>query len=284
MQTITAVIPAKNEEKNIERCIKSVLWCDKVLVLATGTDKTVQLARSLGAEVVEKNKSDSDDFEEVQRNLNWAIKTCTTDWMLRVDADEVVTDELKNEIISVLKSESLKVKGKRTSDLETFRPASPARLASKRAGGPLDSPVAYGIPRQQNFLGTFLKGGDWAYDRLIRLFKPQFCLYDPIVKVHEQFKVNGDVGYSKSALLHYSHPDRKTLLKKFESYTSLEAGQLKETRWSAFLKLIFLPPYVFLRWMIYHHGYRDGLRGVQAGLMRAFYDVLLYSKFLLKYQ
>lgn len=250
MQTITAVIPAKNEEKNIERCIKSVLWCDKIIVINTGIDKTAAIAKKLGAEVVEKDKTGIDNFEEVQNNLNSAIENCSTDWMLRVDADEVVTDKLKNEIF-----EKLKMKNE-------------------------NSPVAYGIPRAPNFLGHFLKGGDWAYDRLVRLFRPKFCRYDPVVKVHEQFKVNGQIGYLKSNLLHYSHPDKKTLLKKFDSYTTLETKQLQETKLSAFFKLIFVPPYVFLRWMIYHHGYRDGFIGIQAGLMRAYYDLLLYSKYL----
>lgn len=252
MQTITAVIPAKNEEANIGRCIESVSWCNKVLVIATGTDMTAEIARNLGAEVIEKNKSDKDDFEELQRNLNWANETAKTDWVLRIDADEVVTPELKTEIQQVLNSKSE------------------------------NDTVAYGIPRKQNFLGTFLTGGDWAYDRLTRLFKPQLCKYEPIVKVHEQFQVKGKIGYLKSALLHFSHPDRKTLIKKFDSYTSLEALELKETKLSALLKLFIVPPYVFLRWMIYHHGYRDGMVGVRAATWRAFYDVMLYWKFLSK--
>ena len=250
MQTITAVIPTKNEEKNIEQCLKSLLWCDKIIVIVTGTDKTDMIAKKLGAQVVQKGKTNHDDFEKVQHNVNWAIKNCATDWMIRVDADEVVSPELVKEIVSILKS--------KTKNL----------------------PVAYGIPRKQYFLGTFLKGGDWAYDRLTRLFKPRFCLYDPIVKIHEQIKVNGKIGYLKNSLLHYSHPDQKTLLKKFNSYTTLEAKQLKGTKLSGFLKLIFIPPYIFLRWMVYHHGYRDGWIGLLAGLMRAYYEVLLYSKFI----
>lgn len=258
MQSITAVIPAKNEEKNIERCVKSVQWCDKVLVIVTGTDKTAEIARGLGATVVEKNASNTDDFEELQRNLNWANETATTDWVLRVDADEVVTPELREEIAQVLRSESLKV----------------------QKSEPSNEIVAYGIPRKQFFLRKFLTGGDWAYDRLTRLYRPQYCKYDPIVKVHEQFKVNGTIAYLKHHLLHYSHPDMQTLMRKFDSYTTLEAKELKETKLSALLKLIFIPPYIFARWMLYHHGYRDGFTGVQAGLMRAYYDVMLYSKFL----
>ncbi len=250
MQSITAVIPAKNEEKNIERCIKSVQWCDKVLVIVTGTDKTAEIARGLSTTVVEKNASDSDDFEQLQRNLNWTNETATTDWVLRVDADEVVTNELREEIKTILNE----------------------KVQEKTA--------AYGIPRKQFFLRKFLTGGDWAYDRLTRLYRPHLCKYDPIVKVHEQFQVKGKIGYLTHYLLHYSHPDMQTLMRKFESYTTLEAKELKESKLTALLKLIILPPYIFARWMLYHQGYRDGLTGVQAGLMRAYYDVMLYTKFL----
>lgn len=257
MQTITAVIPAKNEEMNIERCIKSVQWCDKILVIATGTDKTAEIAQKFGATVVQKNSTDTDDFEELQRNLNWANETATTDWVLRVDADEVVTPELQGEIRAILNLK-FEIKNLKFNDIV----------------------VAYGIPRKQFFLRSFLTGGDWAYDRLTRLYRPQFCTYDPIVKVHEQFKVNGTIEHLRHHLLHYSHPDMQTLMRKFDSYTTLEARELKESKLSALLKLIVVPPYVFTRWMIYHHGYRDGFTGVQAGLMRAYYDVMLYSKFL----
>ena len=250
MQTITAVIPAKNEEHNIERCIRSVQWCDKVLVIATGTDKTAELAQKLGATVVQKGATNTDDFGGLQRNLNWAGETATTDWVLRIDADEVVTEELKQEIRSYVLTL------------------------------PRSNIVAFGIPRKQWFLDRFLTGGDWAYDRLTRLYRPHLCKYEPIVKVHEQFKVDGPIGYLTHHLLHYSHPDMSTLMRKFESYTTLEAEELHETKASAFLKLLFVPPYVFARWMFYHHGYRDGWRGVQAGAYRAYYDILLYSKFL----
>ena len=218
---------------------------------------------------MKKNKSNNDDFEDVQKNLNWAIETATTDWVLRIDADEVVTPELQEEIKDIIGQSQIKSDkiGKETDSIR-LNPVSS------------DYIVAYGIPRQQNFLGTFLKGGDWAYDRLVRLFRPKFCRYDPIVKVHEQFKVNGKIGYLKNSLLHYSHPDKKTLFKKFDSYTNLESQQLKETKLSAFLKLIFVPPYIFLRWMLYHHGYKDGWIGMQAGIMRAYYDALLYYKFI----
>ncbi len=251
--SITAVIPAKNEERNIERCIKSVLWCDKVVIMWMGDDNTRVIAKQLGAIVVEMNKMKEDSFVAVQENVNWAIDHCDTDWMLRIDADEVVTEELKEEIQSTLTTQNSE---------------------------PRTSVVAYGIPRKQYFWGGFLQGGDWTYDRLIRLFKPTFARYTIKNKVHEQFEVKGTIGYLKNALLHYSHPTLADARRKFQLYTDIEIDDLKESTVSATLKKYFIPLYVFLRWMLWHHGYRDGIRGMVAGLYRGWYEYLLYSKYL----
>lgn len=250
-QTITAIIPAKNEEQNIERCIKSLDWCDKVQVLWMGDDRTGEIARSLAADVIERNKKSQSDFVAVQENINWAIKNATTDWILRIDADEVVTQELKTEIHAILST-----------------PNNP------------NIPAAYGVPRKQYFMGAFLKGGDWAYDRLVRLFRKNAAKYDPIVEVHEQFTVSGDIGYLNQALEHYSHPTLKDAISKFNIYTSMEATHLEVSTTTALLKMIFLPPYIFLRWIIWHHGYKDGTRGVIAGFLRGWYDFLVYAKYL----
>ena len=253
MQTITAVIPAHNEEVNIERCLKSLQWCDNIQVLSTGTDKTAEIAQHLGAEVVIKARNTTDDFTLVQKNINWAIDTAKTDWILRIDADEVVPSELKEEILQILNHSS---------------------VADKT---PV---VAYGIPRKQYFLDGFLTGGDWAYDRLIRLFRPQCARYEPIVQVHEQFKVDGPIDYCTHALEHYSHPTIQILLQKFDIYTTMEAKQLNISKSKAFIRMILRPPYIFLRWMIWNKGYKDGVRGVKAAFYRGWYDYLVFSKYL----
>lgn len=249
--SITALIPAFNEEKNIERCVKSVLWCNKVIVLWMGNDNTGKIAKSLGAEVIELNKNIKPDFTLVQKNINWAIEHATTDWILRIDADEEVTPDLQKEIQNVT-SYMLHV----------------------------TSPVAYGLPRNQYFLGAFLKGGDWYYDRLMRLFRPKFAHYEPIVPIHEQLKVTGKIGYLQNRLNHFSHPTFKDVVEKFQLYTDAEVMQIKDPVWLAFLKMIFLPPYVFCRWFFWHHGYRDGWRGVVAGALRGWYEFLRFRKFM----
>ena len=284
-QSITAVIPAKNEEKNIERSIKSVSWCDRILILWMGDDKTGQISRKLGAEVVEMNKSQEDDFIAVQKNVNWAIDNCKTDWILRIDADEEATNDLKKEIQEILatggtgNSPSLSLRAVSVGAWQSGQ-KNIDWIASATPRNDTDNVVAFGIPRKQFFFGGFLKGGDWAYDKLVRLFRPKFARYEPLVQVHEQFKVNGNIGYLKNPLLHYSHPDLETAINKFNSYTSVEIEDLKEGYISALLEMIFLPPYIFLRWMIWHHGWRDGLRGLVAGLFRAWYEFILYAKYL----
>lgn len=255
-QTITAVIPAKNEEKNIEYCLNSLQWCDKLQVLWMGNDATGEIARKSGAEVKELNKSDKDDFIAVQKNINWAIDHATTDWIIRIDADEVATPELKEEIVNILTS-------------NIHHQSSATQL-----------PVAYGIPRKQYFWGGFLKGGDWTYDRLVRLFRPKFARYEPFVAVHEQFRINGRVGYLNNALLHYSHPTLNDAVRKFHSYTDIQIKDIHDSKILALLKMVLLPPYIFLRWMIWHKGYRDGVRGIIAGLFRSWYEFILYRKYL----
>lgn len=260
-QTITAIIPAFNEEINIERCIKSVLWCDKVIVLWMGNDNTGKIAQSLGAEVIELNKNAKADFALVQKNINWAIDHATTDWILRIDADEEVPPKLQKEIQDVTRY--------------------PLRQSVSEAGTlHVTRPVAFGLPRNQYFLGVFLKGGDWYYDRLVRLFRPKFARYEPIVPIHEQFKVNGKIGYLQNRLNHYSHPTFKDVVKKFQLYTDAEVLQIKDPVWLAAIKMIFLPPYIFGRWFFWHHGYRDGWRGLIAGILRGWYEFLRFRKFL----
>ncbi len=263
MVPLTVIIPAKNEEKNIDECIRSVLFCNEIIVLNSGTDQTAHSAKKLGAKVVELPIQNKDDFLALQKNINAAIRSAKNEWILRLDADERVTAELQKEITHVL------------ADFNRFQPAC-------RQAGPIPTQiiVAFGIPRKQYFLGGFLKGGDWAYDRLTRLFKKDSAYYDEKKLVHEQFVVSGKIGYLKNSLLHYSHPNLQTLLKKFNSYTTIEAGELHDSWFLAILKMIFIPPYIFLRWMIWHKGYRDGLRGVLAGMFRAGYDFMLYAKYL----
>lgn len=98
MNDLTAIILTKNEELNIERCIKSIIGlADRICIVDSGsTDKTIEIAKKLGAEIYSH-----EPFEHYAKQFNWALDNLNikTKWIYRIDADEVVTPELKKEII-----------------------------------------------------------------------------------------------------------------------------------------------------------------------------------------
>ena len=244
---LTVVIPTLNEANNIERAIKSAAWADQVWVLDMGsTDRTVDIAQLLGAKVVIRNEGKQ--FVGVQDNLNWAGKECGTEWVFRLDADEEFTPKLAEEIKDILSRDS--------------------------------EYVAFGVPRKQFFLGDFLKGGDWYYDRLVRLYRPDKVCYANLVSVHEQLVVNGQQSYLKHPLNHYSHPTWKEINHKWNLYTDLEVQRIHESLIIALAKMIFLPGYVWARWMLWHNGWKDGWRGIVVATCRGWYDFLKYGKYI----
>lgn len=98
MNDITAIILTKNEEVNIARCINSITGlADRIVVVDSGsTDNTEKIAKGLGAEIYKH-----EPFEHYAKQFNWALDNVDvkTKWVYRIDADEVVTPELKKEII-----------------------------------------------------------------------------------------------------------------------------------------------------------------------------------------
>lgn len=103
MNDITAIILTKNEEVNIERCIKSIKEIvDRIVVVDSGsTDHTMELARALGAEIYEHSP-----FEYYAKQFNWALDhiDIQTKWVYRIDADEVVTHELGKELVEACRA------------------------------------------------------------------------------------------------------------------------------------------------------------------------------------
>ena len=105
MSDITAIILTKNEEVNIKRCIESITGlANRIVVVDSGsTDKTIEIAEKMGAEIYRH-----EPFEHYAKQFNWALDNVNikTKWVYRIDADEVVTPELKKEIIEACKEHS----------------------------------------------------------------------------------------------------------------------------------------------------------------------------------
>ncbi len=250
---ISVVLAVYNEEKNIERCLNSVgSFADEILVVdGSSTDKTREIAKKLGAKVI---KTTNKPIFHINKQM--AIDAAQHELILQLDADEVVDEELAAYIQSLNKK------------LET----NPESVQEK----------GWWLKRKNNFLGHWLKKGGQYPDPVIRLFiKGKARL--PQKSVHEQMEVDGKVGWAQGHLLHYSNPRLKDYWRKLQTYTSLEASKLAESReplrLSLLLKYLLLKPAkTFFSLFIRHKGFVDGVYGLLFAILSAsHYPIILYK-------
>lgn len=279
---LSVVLATHNEDKNITRCLEAVKdIADEIIVVdGESSDQTVTLARKMGAKVIATtNKAN------FHINKQMGIDKAKGDLILQLDADEVVDDELKRFI-------------KKTHDVileQINQKADSDRISKKNDGDPIVSfdfagklqddrklPAAWWIRRKNLFLGTFLKKGGQYPDPVIRLFiKGKAHL--PAKDVHEQMRVDGQVGMAEGHLIHYANPTFADYLRKFNTYTSFKAGQLKEQK----LQINFVNTVNYLIWKPFatwfslylrHKGYVDGMAGFVFALFSGLHHSVAYLK------
>lgn len=252
-QTLSIAIATFNEEKNLAKCFESIKNIADEIVVVDGqsSDKTVEIAKSYGARV--KITTNKPIFHI---NKQMAIDMCTKDWILQLDADEIVSPQLRDEILSILKSQ-------------------------ETANG-------YWIPRKNWFIGRFLiKGGQYP-DYTLRIYKNGKGRL-PQKDVHEQAVVEGQVGYLKNPLLHYPYENFASYLTKWNRYNDLLATQIKEEvknknlfskMLSAINYLIIKPIFWFIITCIRHKGFMDLGPGFVFSLFSALRFPVSYIKYL----
>jgi len=252
---LSVAIATFNEENNIARCLKSVKgWVDEVVVVdGSSTDKTREVARKFGARVYKTTNKPI-----FHLNKQKAIDKCRGEWILQLDADEVVSKELKRELKLKLKegeSKSRKLK---------------------------EEVVAYWIPRKNFFLGRWLRKTGQYPDPVIRFFKKGKA-WLPCKSVHEQMKVDGEVGWLKGHLLHYPYPSFSEYLKKLNRYTTLSAQELlerekKPTFWGLFKAYLRAERDFWVRYLRCK-GFLDGFPGFIFSLYSGLHQITAYVKF-----
>lgn len=246
-QTLGVIIITKNEEKNIERCLRSVAWADEIIVLDSGsTDATVEIAKNYTHHTYQT------DWPGFGVQKQRALDKCTTDWVLSVDADEEITPELQNEIMELLKS----------------------------------NPIfdGYEIQRKSQFCNKWIEYGDWGSDWLTRLWRKENGSFDQRI-IHEKVVVNGKVGKLKYALLHYTYTSLDITLGKMNSYSSLGAELLfKEGKRSSVIKALYHSFWSFLRGYILRLGFLDGWQGFVIARINSLGSFYKYIKLLEKWE
>ena len=242
MKKISVVLATYNEEENLPRCLESIksLASEIVIVDGTSKDKTVEIAKAFGAKVLVTTNPTNFHI-----NKQKAIDRATGDWILQMDADEVVSPELALEIKKIISGDTVE--------------------------------NGFWMPRKNYFLGRFLlKGGQYP-DYTVRLYRNGRG-HLPQKDVHEQAVIEGKVGYLKEALLHYPYKDFAFYRKKWMRYNHLLAQQIKDDMKgkNVLQQFVLGVGYVLAKpahWMLTaygrHKGFMDGWQGFVFALMSA---------------
>jgi len=253
MTKVSVVLAVFNEESNLKTCLNSVkdLAWEIVIVDGGSKDKTLDIAKEFDAKIIRTNNP-----PVFHINKNKAIDASSGDWILQLDADEVVTDQLTEEIKKVTSSE-LDING-------------------------------YWIPRKNFFLGRFLTKGGQYPDYTLRLYRKGKGRL-PGKDVHEQAEVEGKVGYLKNDLMHLRDKDFSTYMERFNRYTDLLAVQmqdagLKKNIFSFSDYITIKPIFWFARVYFRHRGYVDGFPGFVFALFSSLRFPVAYIKFWIHYE
>lgn len=226
MIKLSVIIISLNEERNIRRCLSSVkALADEIVILDSySTDKTKEIAEGYGARVVQK---EFEGYVPARRTVEGLAKY---NYILAIDADEALSDELHNSILELKKNW--------TDD-------------------------GYFVARKTNYCGKWINHSGWYPDRKLRLYKKGSGHWDGKY-VHEKYKLspNKTVGKLNGDLLHYSYYNESDHWKRTEKYAELSALELFETeRKSSFFHAYFKAAVKFIRVYLFNFGFLDGKKG-----------------------
>lgn len=241
--TLSVAMITYNEAKKIAKSLESVKFADEIILVDRGsTDDTVTIANDLGAKVIHQ------EWLGFGKQKNVAINHCTSDWILSLDADEVITPESKKEIEAAM------------------------------ANGTYDG---YYFPRLAFFADHPLRHGGWYPDYQLRLVKRDQAKFQEI-DVHERMVEPKKVGYLKQPMDHYTYDSIAQWADKMNVYTTTEAEKIKKTGRNPWSYILLRPPYRFIRNYILKAGFLDGKIGFIYAMLNAYYDFIAGAKALTK--
>ncbi|UCE24618.1 MAG: glycosyltransferase family 2 protein [Candidatus Zixiibacteriota bacterium] len=241
MSQVSAVIIARDEEKNIRRCLESVSWTDEIILVDSGSqDRTLEIAGEYGV------KSFHRPWNGYGTAKKEAVRRASGEWILSVDADEEVPPALRDEIKEITASDG--------------------------------SRHGYYISRKTMFLGRWIKHCGWYPDYVLRLFRRSYGDFNDAV-VHEKVILDGEPGRLKNELLHYSYPTLEDYFRKFSWYTTLGADEAarKGVR-AGWFDIAVKPALSFLSHYIVRQGFRDGIEGFMVSVLSSIAVMVKYAK------
>lgn len=245
LPSLSVVVCTRDEERHIGRCLSSVAWAGERLVLDSGSvDATVRIAAEHGAVVHEH------PWQGFSRQKNHAARLARHDWILSLDADEVVTPELAHAIREVL------------------------------AGGP-DPRDGYAMDRRGDFLGRWLPNQARRRKRLglVRLYHRAHSAWDEAEEVHETVRVPGRTHLLDGPLLHWNEFTLDELIALFNRYATIEAHELAAAGKRTNAAEVVLRPLARFAWLYVARGEaRLGGHGLVHAGLKAASEFMRYAK------
>lgn len=239
---VTGIVLAKNDEEKIEKTLKSLEFCQEIIVIDDfSEDQTAKKSEKLGAKVYKRKLANN--FAE-QRN--YALSKAIGKWILFVDSDEVVTKELADEVIQVTSNPFIRTEG-------------------------------FFVKRVDVMWGKRLKHGEVGNIKLLRLARKGVGKWKR--KVHEHWDIVGRTRTLNNPLLHCPHQNLKEFISDVNWFSTLHAKEnKKEGKKSSIIKIIFWPKaHFFVNWIL-KRGFLDGVHGFVVALVMSFHSFLAWSK------
>ncbi|OQC59969.1 MAG: SPBc2 prophage-derived glycosyltransferase SunS [Verrucomicrobia bacterium ADurb.Bin018] len=239
---ISACVTAGNEEDKIAACLASLTWCDEVIVVDSfSTDRTFEISRQYTPHVYQHA------WEGYIAQKNYIRTLARYPWILFVDADEVVSDELRQEI------------------------------EAEFARGPGEI-VAYQFPRMVYYLGKWIRHGEWYPDIKLRLFLKDRG-HSAGEEPHDRVVVDGPIKTLRFPLHHFTYDDVTDHLNTLNRFSTISAAQKyargEKFRWR---DLVFRPPWRLFKSLFIKRGILDGRQGLIIAVMTTFGVFIKYAK------
>ncbi len=242
--TLSVVVSAYNEEENIDSCLTSVEnLADEIIVIDhESSDKTLDFAKKY----TKKIYSQKNNPQEIDLQKNFGFSKASGDWILSLDADEQISEELADEIKRTIDDTNNNVSG-------------------------------IWVPRKNIIFGKWIQSDMWWPDYQLKFFRRGKGKFEKN-EVHHALTVNGETIKIESPILHNNYNSISQYIKKLNNYTDIEAENLVKDYNFNFLDAIRFPVDDFVKTFFLQKGFRDGLHGLVLSILQAFYMEVVFAK------
>ena len=245
-QKISAFVVCKNEEHHIDLCLRGLEFCDEILVVDSfSTDNTLKLCERHNVKVIQR------EWPGYRLQKEFATKQLSHDWVLFVDADEFVSDELRNEILDIL---------------------------SEKSEHKINDFSGFYVNRVMFHHGIWWREGGWYPEYRLRLFKRDEVIWGGR-EPHETTSVKGKTSKLKGELYHFSYENLEDQITKLSSHAYVRAREdFKEGKRAGPMSLLFKPIARFIKFFFFKKGFKHGTPALVVGMTEAFYTFLKYAR------